>query len=78
MENYLADAEKSRTIKMCEISLYLLKNKEANIAHLRNIEFPPEYSISAILNMAAQEWRTGMAFLAKTEPGNKNGQYQIV
>ena len=33
------------------------------------MELAPLYSISAILSMAAQEWRTGIAFLASTEPG---------
>ena len=32
------------------------------------MELAPLYSISAILSMAAHEWRTGMAFLASTEP----------
>ena len=37
-------------------------------SNLMKMELAPLYSISAILSMAAHEWRTGMAFLASTEP----------
>ena len=37
-------------------------------SYLRKIELAPVYSSSAILIMAAQEWRMAMEFLARTEP----------
>ena len=42
-----------------------------NFINLMKIELAPLYSISAILSMAAHEWRTAMAFLASTEPGKQ-------
>ena len=39
-----------------------------SFSNLMKMELAPLYSISAILSMAAQEWRTGIAFLASTEP----------
>ena len=39
-----------------------------SFSNLMKMELAPLYSISAILSMAAHEWRTGMAFLASTEP----------
>ena len=63
-----ADAEKYSGIKLPEISLYLLGFARRVEANLMKIELAPLYSISAILSIAAQEWRTGIAFLARTEP----------
>ena len=68
--NAFADAEKYSGTKLPEISLYLLGLEVATHfkANLMKMELAPLYSISAILSIAAQEWRTGMAFLASTEP----------
>ena len=63
-----ADAEKYSGIKLPEISLYLLGFARQVAANLMKMELAPLYSISAILSIAAQEWRTGIAFLARTEP----------
>ena len=68
--NDFADAEKYSGTKLPEISLYLLGLEVARHfkANLMKMELAPLYSISAILSIAAQEWRTGIAFLARTEP----------
>ena len=42
--------------------------QQLSFSNLMKMELAPLYSISAILSMAAQEWSTGMAFLASTEP----------
>ena len=42
--------------------------QQLSFSNLMKMELAPLYSISAILSMAAHEWRTGMAFLASTEP----------
>ena len=63
-----ADAEKYSGTKLPEISLYLLGFERQFEANLMKMELAPLYSISAILSIAAQEWRTGIAFLAITEP----------
>ena len=63
-----ADAEKYSGTKLPEISLYLLGFARRVEANLMKMELAPLYSISAILSIAAQEWRTGIAFLARTEP----------
>ena len=43
-------------------------DKTGFYSHLRKMELAPVYSSSAILIMAAQEWRMAMEFLARTEP----------
>ena len=54
------------------ISAIILKLWTNIDANLMKMELAPLYSISAILSMAAQEWRTGIAFLASTEPGQRS------
>ena len=67
-----ADLVISACVEM-ETMLYIMLHKlveqqQISFSNLMKMELAPLYSISAILSMAAQEWRTGIAFLASTEP----------
>ena len=53
---------------LCIMIHKLVEQQQISFSNLMKMELAPLYSISAILSMAAQEWRTGIAFLASTEP----------